>query len=467
MRAGYYNTNAPVTRRQFLRRSGRLGSAAAGTALLSASAGAVGRSAEAGSETASVYFEGSVPSTRIAELDQERLLATIESEKLKGVISSDAGKSWGPPFAYLQNGKQLDGFPQSILRLSNGELGMIYIKNRIIKTASYNTPTRMWFFATSSDEGKTWSAGVPLDLPVRARWRNEEVPDLENKGVNHTAFGRLVQLSSGRLVLPLYWYIGGRHPELHAGGTDLSDGPAHATIRGRRKDRVDGHLYEAAMEGSFTYFSDDMGKSWTRSTSNLMVWPLHGEGNVGGFGACSEPVLMELKDRRVLMFMRTNVGRIFQSISQDGGEIWSRTRPTELPSGDVPCCLGRLRSTGGLLVIWNQASTQEIQRGYSRGRLSVAISRDEGKTWGSFRTIERSEGLQPIERVEPPSVRHVRANEELGTLPDNYAHYHYPSLAFVQGKVLLIYNTGRVDDAGFGNSWNPKAKVVEESWLYR
>jgi predicted neuraminidase len=168
----------------------------------------------------------------------------------------------------------------------------------------------------------------------------------------------------------------------------------------------------------------------------------------------------------VLMFMRTNMGRIFQSISQDGGEIWEQSRPTELPSGDVPCCLARLRSTGDLLVIWNQASTQEIQRGYSRGRLSVAVSRNEGKTWDNFRTIERSEGLEPTERIDPPPVHHVRASEELGTLPDNYAQYHYPSLAFVQGKVLLIYNSSRVEDAGSGGPWNPKVKVVEETWFY-
>jgi len=219
------------------------------------------------------------------------------------------------------------------------------------------------------------------------------------------------------------------------------------------------------MGGCFTYFSDDSGKSWRRSTGSIMVWPLPNEG-IGGFGATYEPVLAELKDGRLLMFMRTNVGRIYQSLSEDRGENWSLGTPTELASGDVPSWLGRLQTSRDLLVIWNQASREEIERGYSRGRLSVALSRDEAKSWQNFKTVVCSPGLDPLAKVKLSPVAHVRARDEVGVLPDGYSYHHYPTLAFVQAKACLFYNSGGMTDNGSLRAWNPTLKVVSEKSLY-
>ena len=142
------------------------------------------------------------------------------------------------------------------------------------------------------------------------------------------------------------------------------------------------------------------------------------------------------------MFIRTNVGRLYQSFSEDGGDHWSLAEPTELASGDVKCYLGRLRTTGDLIAVWSQSSTEELESGYSRGRLTLAVSRDEAKTWENFRTIERSEGMQPIARVAAPPVRHVRPRVKLGEFPDGYDRNHYPTLAFVQQKVVIAYRSG-------------------------
>jgi hypothetical protein len=224
--------------------------------------------------------------------------------------------------------------------------------------------------------------------------------------------------------------------------TDVSPAqpyPAHGFVKGQRVNS-DGHLFEAAMGGCYAYYSDDSGKTWARSTGSLMVWPLSGEDGMGGFGAAWEPVTVELKDGRVLMLLRTNVGRIFQSTSADGGNHWSLPQPTDLASGDVPCCVGRIPTTGDLLVVWNQSSWDEIRNGYSRGRLCSAVSRDEGKTWQSFKTLERSEGMEPVGRVTLPPVKHVRPKEQLGNFPDTYGRYHYPKLAFVQGNVVVQYD---------------------------
>ena len=74
-----------------------------------------------------------------------------------------------------------------------------------------------------------------------------------------------------------------------------------------------------------------------------MVWPLPSEDRLGGFAGTYEPVPIELKDGRVLMLMRTKVGRLFRSLSEDGGEHWSAATATQLATGDVPCDVGRNR----------------------------------------------------------------------------------------------------------------------------
>ena len=406
-----------------------------------------------------VHYQGSVPNARLAALDDTRLLATVDGPA--GIISTDAARTWSAPFPYLQSGKPLQGIPHSVLKLRDGRLGMIYAKKETVKGGSYVTPIRTWMYSHSEDDGKNWSAGVALDLP--ARYEDDKDSPGENKGV-HVAypFGDMIQLGSGRLILPLYWYMGGRHPDLHG----ISVGPGHGMIRGKPKHRIDGHLYEAAMGGCFTYFSDDLGKTWQRSTGSVMVWPLPGENGIGGFGATWEPVLVELDRGRVAMFMRTNVGRIFRTISDDGGDHWLLAKATELSSGDVPCWVKRVKTTGDVLIIWNQASADEIRRGYSRGRLSTAVSKDQTESWSHFKTVERSDGLDAVDRIAPSPIQHVRANADLGVLPDRYCYHHYPRLHFVQDKAVLFYNSGGMSESGQWKGWTPVVKVVAEKWLY-
>ena len=131
----------------------------------------------------------------------------------------------------------------------------------------------------------------------------------------------------------------------------------------------------------------------------------------------------------------------------------------------MPCWLGRLRTTGDLVVVWNQSSKEEIERGYSRGRLSIAVSSDEAASWSTPITLELSGGLDDVDQVELPPIAHVRAKEDLGTLPDNFTRSHYPRLSFVQDNVVVTFNYDyhvngeRRRDSGL--------LVVPESSLYR
>ena len=398
-------------------------------------------------------YEGTTPAPgSIGGLDEDRLLLTGDGPV--GYISKDAGITWSEPFRYMQNEKPLVGTPMKvgITRLNTGDLGMVYFKEEEFPhTANYKT--RGFYYAVSSDDGKTWTDGTPMDIPREF--------DLE-KGIFQVLWGNFTQLSTGRLIKPAYWAFSGRNTDI----PPATEYPVTAIMEGRVINRVaDGHTYEAGMAGCYVYYSDDMGKTWNRCTGSVFVWPLPGEDNQGGFGAATEPVVIELKDGRVMMFVRTTVGRIFQSFSDDGGAHWSLAEPTMLASGEVPCWLGRLRTTGDLLVIWNQISAEEIKKGYSRGRLSTAVSRDEGKSWESFRTVELSGGMEDIKRVDPPPVKYIRALPNLGELPGDFTRSHYPQLAFVHGKVVMIYSHDRYVDGKPVRQY--KIKVVPEEWFYQ
>jgi hypothetical protein len=131
------------------------------------------------------------------------------------------------------------------------------------------------------------------------------------------------------------------------------------------------------------------------------------------------------------------------SYSSDGGEHWLPLLPTELAASNSPPRLRRIPNTGDLLCVWNQVSGDEIRRGFRRGRLTSAVSRDHGKTWTNFKTIECCEGLDPAPRVNPDkAIKPVRAKKDVGTLPDGYAYYHYANVCFAADKAFLMYSRG-------------------------
>ena len=103
--------------------------------------------------------------------------------------------------------------------------------------------------------------------------------------------------------------------------------------------------------------------------------------------------------------------------------------------------LVRIPSTGDLLCVWNQVSGEEIRRGWHRGRLSLAISKDSGLTWENFKTLELQDGMDDVARVAPefPIAREVQGRPGLGRLVDGYAQFGYPNVDFVDDQVIIRY----------------------------
>lgn len=336
-------------------------------------------------------------------------------------ISKDGGKTWGHSQP-LNSPISVGG----MIRLQSGALA-IYGRKGSQGEASPAT-----CFSKSLDDGKTWSAPACIADNFQPM------------------FHSMIQLESGRLLIVGYWE--GFDGWEFSGGTMVSVHPdlqyeavsAYGLWRGR-KVQIEGHGHGPEMGMCMVYRSDDEGQTWRKHPGALMGW-FDFEGVVNGNcgqTACFEPTIAETKDGNVLLIARSTVGRLVQSVSTDGGERWYSVKPTDLASSESPGIMVSLPKTGDLLIVWNQVSREEIRRGYRRGRLSSAISRDGGHSWEHFKTLELSEGLEDIGRIPPEyPIQKVCARDWVGPLPDAWAFFHYANLDVVGDKVFLRYSRG-------------------------
>ena len=140
--------------------------------------------------------------------------------------------------------------------------------------------------------------------------------------------------------------------------------------------------------GVLTYCSADEGATWT--ASNLIDL-----GGCGHHGGVSEAALVELRDGRLWMLLRTNWGRFWQAFSGDEGLSWREIGPSAIAASSAPGLLRRLES-GRIALLWNRPLPEGAQQYPLRGgdglwsevpvsnhreELSLAFSEDEGKTW--------------------------------------------------------------------------------------
>ena len=101
----------------------------------------------------------------------------------------------------------------------------------------------------------------------------------------------------------------------------------------------------------------------------------------------NEPSVAEVAPGRLLMVMRSTLGRLYQAWSTDNGDTWTRPQPMSLASTEAPAQIRKL-PTGHLLIVWNRkARGAEVNEGYNRTRLSSAVSRNGGSVWKLFRNI--------------------------------------------------------------------------------
>jgi len=305
--------------------------------------------------------------------------------------------------------------------------------------------------AISGDGGKTWEQGGRIN-PFRLGGKLNDVA---------------IQLQSGphkgRILIPYYLGMYGKHPDY-----DRKERGGYVWWKGKLV-LLETHTHHPEMSGSFVCYSDDEGKTWNCSVNGdrgFMMGYIK-DGHLGHW-TCEEPVIVELKDGRILCFMRSACGRILKSYSEDGGAHWLKVQPTDIAMSNSPCALKRLPGTGDLVMVWNMMSAEEIRKGYRRGRLCIAISKDDGETWENVKTLELSPGLEEHDWVEPPPLQPmVRGpsgrDNPMGEIPDGFRFYHYSSVFLSEDKIFVRYPVS--PPAGPGGS-RVQWRVFPISWLY-
>lgn len=307
-------------------------------------------------------------------------------------LSDDGGRTWTREDRVLvERGDAQNVMSTSLLRLQSGRIILQYSrKEKSSRGILRCTPWLRW----SDDELKTLSE--PLRLTP-------------NEGYNVVNNDRMVQLSSGRLVLP----VGNHRMRLPAG--EQSANPSGPIVK------------HSAASLIHYLLSDDGGDNWYESKTNYYCCFPDGTG-------LQEPGVIELKDGRLWSWSRTGwkggerCGHQWQSFSDDGGHGWSTPEPSQFVSPLSPLSMKRIPDTGDLLAVWNDHSgrfptpyyeqqhtfTAGQQWGARRTPLVCAISRDEGETW----------------------QHHQFLDDE----PDH--GYCYTAIHFVDDAVLLAYCAG-------------------------
>ncbi len=292
-------------------------------------------------------------------------------------ISDSDGRTWSEDSIVVQRPGGLNVMSVSLLRLASGDIALFYLR----KTSKEDCRPLM---CISTNEAKTWSqATVCITDQVGYYVLNND---------------RAVQLRAGRLVLPVAWH------------------------QGPGQDRDTAGVI-------MCYLSDDMGKTWRRSKD-----PFKGYAPDGHRITVQEPGVVELKDGRLMMFMRTNAGSQYICYSQDSGETWSKAQASSLASPLSPASIERIPWTGDLLCVWNDHSGSHEYPAGRRTPLCSAISQDEGKTWSRSRVIEGN--------------------------PDGW--YCYTAISFVKNRAMLAYCAG---DKAVGGLNRLKVLPISKDWL--
>lgn len=291
--------------------------------------------------------------------------------------SQDGGKTWtAEDEVVLPNEAKLNVMSVSLLRLADGSSALFYLRKNALDDCRL-------YLRRSTDDGKTW--GEPTLC----------IPDAGYFVVNND---RVIQLRSGRLVVPASYRNA-------AGSSTPHPGVA------------------------VCYFSDDQGKTWRKSKTELRPPQASKTG-------LQEPGVVELKDGKLLMLCRTDQGCQYRSFSADGGDTWSPAEPSEIKSPVSPASIKRIPKTGDLLLVWNDHSKVDEARRGKRTPFNVAISRDEGKTWEKVQTLEDD--------------------------PDGW--YCYTAIVFVGDRVLLGHCAG---DSKVGRLNRTQITSFDLDWLYR
>jgi len=248
--------------------------------------------------------------------------------QLVGRYSNDDGMTWSTEDRVIVDKEgDMNVMSVSLLRLKNNQIALIYVRKNSLSDC-------IPYLKLSDDEGKTWTDPVAI------------IQDKQGYFVVNN--DRVIQLKSGRILVPVSMHKTPETPWRNKGA-----------IR--------------------CYYSDDYGLHWSSTDTVLTPESI----------ITQEPGLVELKQGRLMLYMRASGGTQFQSFSEDGGLTWSMATPVAIPSPISPASIKRIPKTNDLLLVWNNNGASGP--GYFksiRSPLTIAISKNEGKSWKLIKNIE-------------------------------------------------------------------------------
>ncbi|NLF92294.1 MAG: exo-alpha-sialidase [Oligosphaeraceae bacterium] len=254
--------------------------------------------------------------------------------------SADDGLTWPKaPRIVLARGNADNIMSVSLLRLHSGRIMLLYVRNF---TSPDGEQHCVPYEAFSDDEAATWTT-PRLVLP--------------DSGYHVVCNDRLVQLSTGRIIIPVSPWIEVTAPE-------------------RKKVMVTHFL-----------LSDDEGATW-RSCRDYWYPPVNTK-------SLQEPGVVELADGRLWAWARTSSNYQFGAYSSDGGETWSEVKPLlAFCSPLSPMTVKRNPVSQRLTAVWNDhqprwnvpVPTEKIPhwkecKTAGRTPFVLAESGDEGQHW--------------------------------------------------------------------------------------
>jgi len=315
-----------------------------------------------------------------------------------GLVSRDGGRTWGDQRTLIKCGENDHAaYYPGLLRLQNGD---ILFRHAMFHSFVYQEPWKLsGYVCWSQDECQTFSDPVTvLDRQSELAWSD----------------GDMRQLSTGRIIIP-----------------------TQKQMDYERQDEGGDHVVNGVM------YSDDDGQTWEKCESYVDL-PMRG---------AMEPKIEELQDGRLLMVMRTELGAVFKSYSEDGGRTWSKAQTTGLRAPESCPGLRRIPQTGDLVLIWNHSLFDpKFDHCGVRSPLSVAITKDGGDTWEQIKNIE----TDPEWEFTNP-VTYVTSD---GNLLIAYEASKYESLTGPGHG-----NTGQTGRVG-RHRMHLKLAIVDIDWLY-
>jgi hypothetical protein len=371
-------------------------------------------------------------------------------------VSRDGGVTWSEPKPLVgKDGKTLRVGAGSLVRFKDGALGLagLVSTSKEFRGSDINHMA----FWRSEDGGQSWQAMGRISEPSR---HVTSVLALHDS---------LLQTSSGRLILPVA--AGVRHARdlFHQDKVTLG-------LRDNQLISIGAHDWpQDGFSWCYAYYSDDEGRTWKSSRGGDIYVR---DDSHRMWESATEPTIAEVEPGKILMLVRTNLGRLYKSWSFDNGESWTAPTPTPLAASNAPAQLRTIPGTGDLVVVWNQASEEEIRKGLKRARLSSAVSRTNGAIWEFFQNVESVlEGTRveagPIfytvpegDVYGPTAPATVRDPRFTGELPPTLPRVSYPSVFFYKDRVLIGHTNQHFSEKE-GKIVSPgRIRVLPISWLY-